>query len=447
MSLLLDALKRAEEAKKAQRDANEASPTSTGNEPLSLAPLDEQGFSVSEGEVPPPLMTRDKLPNISQSMSILPEDLSVPPQHQAKPVESVKRSSDNRPAKQSTQSASLASAQADRNTARQLFEAKAPNYDPRRPFYIVLGALGIFAVGAIAYFWYQLQPPAFASRKTTPPQSAVERTTEAHVASNTQSISNALAATGGASPETAAANDATAISVEPPTPPMRPAQSRATPAPRETLTAPTAPAQRDTRNADHITLIKSRPHGPSAAERGYTAFESGDLVAARTHYQAALTEDPLSRDALLGLAAIDMREQHYTSAEARYVRLLEIDPRDPYAHAGLIGLRGRSDPVATESRIKNLLAQRPDANVLHFTLGNQYATQGRWPEAQQAYFRAYSTDPANPDYAFNLAVSLDQLRQSKLALEYYRKALSLSSARPATFLPSQAEARIRELGR
>ena len=41
MSLLLDALKRAEEAKKAQRDANEASPTSTGNEPLSLAPCED----------------------------------------------------------------------------------------------------------------------------------------------------------------------------------------------------------------------------------------------------------------------------------------------------------------------------------------------------------------------------------------------------------------------
>ena len=442
MSLLLDALKRAEEAKKAQRDANEASPTSTGNEPLSLAPLDEQSdFGLSEGEVPPPLMTRDKLPNISQSMSILPEDFTVPLQHKTKSAESVKRSSDDRPAKQSTHSASLASAQADRNTARQLFEAKAPNYDPRRPFYIVLGALSIFAVGAIAYFWYQLQPPAFASRPTTPPQNTIERTTEARVASNTQSISNAaFATTAGASSGAAAANDATAIPVEP-------APLRLTPAPRDTFTAPTARAQRDTRNAEHITLIKSKPHGPSAVERGYTAFESGDLVAARTDYQAALTEDPLSRDALLGLAAIDMREQQYTSAEARYVRLLEIDPRDPYAHAGLIGLRGRSDPVATESRIKNLLAQRPDANVLHFTLGNQYATQGRWPEAQQAYFKAYSTDPANPDYAFNLAVSLDQLRQSKLALEYYQKALSLSSARPAAFLASQADARIRELNR
>jgi tetratricopeptide (TPR) repeat protein len=443
MSLLLDALKRAEEAKKAQRDANETSSTSTGNEPISLAPLDEQsGLGLSEGEVPPPLMTRDKLPNISQSMSILPEDFSVPLKGEEKRGENSRRPRTEHPTKQSARGASLASAQADRNTARQLFEAKAPNYDPRRPFYIMLGALGIFAVGAIAYFWYQLQPPAFASRQATPSQNAIERTTEARGASNTQSISNAaLAATAAASSTTATANDAAVIPVEPQAP------TRLTPAPRETLTAPTAPAQRDTRNADHITLVKSKPQGPSAVEQGYAAFEGGDLVAARSHYQAALTQDPLSRDALLGLAAIDMHEQHYTSAEARYVRLLEIDPRDPYAHAGLIGLRGRSDPVATESRIKNLLAQRPDANVLHFTLGNQYAIQGRWPEAQQAYFKAYSTDPANPDYAFNLAVSLDQLRQSKLALEYYQKALALASARPATFLPSQAEARIRELNR
>ncbi|HEY9380334.1 MAG TPA: hypothetical protein VIQ01_03720, partial [Burkholderiales bacterium] len=117
MSLLLDALKRAEEAKKAQRDANETSPTSTGNEPISLAPLDEQsGLGLSEGEVPPPLMTRDKLPNISQSMSILPEDFSVPLQGEEKRGENSRRPKTEHPTKQSARGASLAPAQADRNT-------------------------------------------------------------------------------------------------------------------------------------------------------------------------------------------------------------------------------------------------------------------------------------------------------------------------------------------
>jgi tetratricopeptide (TPR) repeat protein len=140
-----------------------------------------------------------------------------------------------------------------------------------------------------------------------------------------------------------------------------------------------------------------------------------------------------------------MRTQNYAAAEARYARVLEIDPRDPYAQAGMVTLRGRSDPVQAESRLKGLLATQPDANFLNFTLGNQYAAQSRWSEAQAAYFKAYTTDPDNPDFAYNLAVSLDQLRQPQLALEYYRKALAAAANRSAAFQRGQVESRIREL--
>ncbi|MGV3590440.1 MAG: tetratricopeptide repeat protein, partial [Gammaproteobacteria bacterium] len=50
-------------------------------------------------------------------------------------------------------------------------------------------------------------------------------------------------------------------------------------------------------------------------------------------------------------------------------------------------------------------------------LGNHYAAQGRWSEAQGAYYNALLTarrsagGPVHPDYAFNLAVSLEQLNQ------------------------------------
>ena len=49
-------------------------------------------------------------------------------------------------------------------------------------------------------------------------------------------------------------------------------------------------------------------------------------------------------------------------------------------------------------------------------LGNQLAQQGRWSEAQQEYFKAFASEPDNADFAYNLAVSLDHLRQPKLAL-------------------------------
>jgi tetratricopeptide (TPR) repeat protein len=46
----------------------------------------------------------------------------------------------------------------------------------------------------------------------------------------------------------------------------------------------------------------------------------------------------------------------------------------------------------------------------------------RWNDAQQAYFRAYSAEPDNPDILYNLAISLEHLRQNKLAAQYYAQA-------------------------
>jgi tetratricopeptide (TPR) repeat protein len=126
---------------------------------------------------------------------------------------------------------------------------------------------------------------------------------------------------------------------------------------------------------------------------------------------------------------------------------LQSDPPPSHAQAGLIALRAsRLDPLATESRVKGLLAADPGANVLYFTLGNQLAQQGRWAEAQQEYFKAFAADPDNADFAFNLAVSLDHMRQPRLALEYYRRAIALAEKRAASFDVAGARNRVAQLG-
>lgn len=182
-------------------------------------------------------------------------------------------------------------------------------------------------------------------------------------------------------------------------------------------------------------------------DQAYQAFQRGDLASSREGYQRVLAREPNSRDALLGMAAIDLRVGNLDSAETRYVRLLEMNPRDSHAIAGLVALRNQLDPVAVESRLKSMIASQPEAAHLHFSLGNQYARQSRWPEAQAAYFKAYSAEPENADYAFNVAVSLDQLQQRKPALGYYQRALELATGHPANFNRAQTQARIQDLSR
>ncbi len=177
--------------------------------------------------------------------------------------------------------------------------------------------------------------------------------------------------------------------------------------------------------------------------KAYQSFLSGDTGAAQQLYQKVLQQEPNNRDALLGLAAIALKHKQAGQAADYYGKLLDLDPADPEALAALIGLQGQTDPAQSESRLKKVLMQNPQADAAHFALGNLYAQQSRWAEAQQSYFRAYSIAPGNADYAFNLAVSLDHLNQGKLALDYYQRALAQPG--PANFDKSSVQTRIREL--
>ena len=177
--------------------------------------------------------------------------------------------------------------------------------------------------------------------------------------------------------------------------------------------------------------------------KAYQSFLSGDTGTAQQLYYKVLQQEPNNRDALLGMAAIALKQKQSGQAAAYYGKLIELDPADPEALAGLIGLQGQTDPAQSESRLKKVLMQNPQADAAHFALGNLYAQQSRWAEAQQSYFRAYSSAPGNADYAFNLAVSLDHLNQGKLALDYYQRALAQPG--PANFDKSSVQIRIKEL--
>jgi tetratricopeptide (TPR) repeat protein len=447
MSLLLEALKKAELAKQAAKEG---------------APATDE-----------PPFTRDRLPDISQPMEINSEDMRLAdPEPAPKPVERpvLELAPETPPLRESAPRAAAATRTAagessysppadaaysqsgesvERKQAQQLFDAKELDVNPRKPFYITLGALGLFALGTVGYFWYQLQPR---SAFNAPPPS-------------TQTAPPPVAAAPAALPDPQAAAAATAPAGTQPAEPSAPAQRAApaaepTPRPaarpnavfRRQDAAPdsapdeAAPQPRASRRESNITITPARVQSDPILEGAFDAFNAGDLARARGDYQQVLRYSPNSRDALLGLAAVETQAKRYDAAEAYYLRLLELDPRDALAQASLISLRGQSDPLV-ESRLKTMIASQPGVSFLHFALGNQYAAQGRWDEAQQSYFQAYTSDPEHPDFAYNLAVSLDRIHQTKPALEYYRRALALAADRPVSFDKAQVSNRVAQLER
>jgi tetratricopeptide (TPR) repeat protein len=309
------------------------------------------------------------------------------------------------------------------------------------PFYLAMGVLGVFALGTVGYFWYQLRTP-YGLVNANPPRPGGEAVVAAAETSVPAKPAAAPAAQGSIPGLPGSAPRPAAFSAPETAPAPKPAPSPVAPPARLIPDSP-GPERSTTLGA-----ARAAPQVHPKVESGYAAYLAGDLATARANYQDALREEPANRDALLGVAAIDVRSGRYEPAEAIYLRLLQSDPRDAHAHAALIELRaGRMDPLAAESRVKWLLANDPAADVLYFTLGNQLALQGRWAEAQQHYSKAFAADPDNADFAYNLAVSFDHLRQSRLALEYYGRALALAEKRAASFELAAARSRVQQLGR
>ncbi len=438
MSLLLEALKKAELAKQVARA--EAPPESE-SEPATRR-----------------VITREKLPDIAQSLEILTDDLpssesKAAEMAAARPELSLQGEETFGSAAQPILSTNEFARTAERAQAQQLFQVKEMDYNPRRPFYLTLGALALVGLGYAGYVWWQMRP-----RYSIPPAEMQARPVATPAQSATASASAAAPSEPAAAPALPAqapqapAPARTTVPGIPPIQPVRPPRPRSAVAPGASSTRPPSEVTGSVSPRAGDALASIAINASTLAvdpliEQAYQAFQRNDLVVARDRYQRALARDPTSRDALLGLAAIDVRSGELNSAESRYLKLLEIDPRDSHAVASLISLRGQLDPLAAESRLKSLISSQPEAALLHFSLGNQYAQQSRWAEAQAAYFKAHSVDPENADYAFNLAVSLDQLHQGKLALEFYQRALALTDTHAASFNPAHARLRVQELNK
>ena len=197
---------------------------------------------------------------------------------------------------------------------------------------------------------------------------------------------------------------------------------------------------------DRIAIRKrKRPdHVATSLERAYAAYLAGDVESAGQAYRTVLGHEPRNRDARLGLAAVAARAGRWAEAADHYATLLATHPADTAARAALIAI-AEKDPARAESRLKGLLRVEPEAAHLHFSLGSLYASQSRWPEAQQSWFSAYRLDRGNADHAYNLAVSLDHMSQPRSALGLYREALLLARSSPAGFEAEAVRRRIRAL--
>lgn len=432
MSLLMDALKRAETSKQeAQRAAagapgREAIPANADN--LSLEPL---AGAAADGKSLPDLAAH--IDALDAELAITPPPAPAPRRNAPPPAQPVV-SIELEP--------SLDSEEEKQAAARNAFTAKLLERPSRRPMWLALGTLGLATAGIGTYVFFQLQSMnsgtlAPGARNVAP---AAPRTTPPPVAPP-PAIPLTPPAAKGILPlnQASTATDRESASIFAPRHVASDQEARPEPTRRM--------AAADSSGTIPIRLTRTRSEPDANAQAGYAKLQGNQLDAARHDYEQALKTDPSNVDTLLALAAIAQRQGRSADADRYQQRALDADPRDPAAQAAVLGGTSGGDQMANESRLKSALAAHPESGPLNFALGNLYARQGRWSEAQQVYFNAVAADADNPDYLFNLAISLDHLRQPKLAAQHYRLALDAAQRRPAAFDRERVRLRLAELGR
>ena len=229
------------------------------------------------------------------------------------------------------------------------------------------------------------------------------------------------------------------------TPVVKPNSSK--PAAFKPKIAANPPATQRAKQKQAFTVQKTEIRDPINVllDRGWTSFQREEYGIADKAYTEVLQREAHNRDALLGVAAVAGKRGETEKAREYYLKLLELDPMDAYAHAGLASIAQVEGASLSEERIKQLIEKQPDSSHLQFVLGNLYAKQGKWPQAQQAYFSAWQGDSDNADYAFNLAISLDHLKKYTEAARFYASSIDLARDRKTGFTLDTVEKRLQQL--
>ncbi len=419
MSLLLDALKKAEAAKRREEESTVDSPVSPA-EPLPPAPVRITPAHELE-------LIDDEIAQAARFAGLdVPEPRSATPPPPPSGAEA----------------------------ARVLFDAKRPPLRERSPLVWLLAGAALLLLCVGAWVVWQIGLLENGHATTAAP---MHRPAAPSVAQEPTSPASPSTSATAATPQPAATPQVTRSPsgpdlLAPTAPTLSPQAASPKPAaPTESsrfLTGqiaavpPTSAAAPASATTVPIRITRNAPSVPKDVTDGFAAFNAGEFDLARAAYERALRADPRNPDALHGLAAL--AQQRGDEAQARMLlrRVADVDPADTSAQ---VALSENGDPAMQEARLLNIAATQPGSASAALALGNLYAAQTRWREAQQAYFNAFTLAPEQPDHAFNLAVSLDQLRQHRLALQYYREAVALRGQRAAAFDMQAVTARIEAL--
>lgn len=179
-----------------------------------------------------------------------------------------------------------------------------------------------------------------------------------------------------------------------------------------------------------ILYRKARAEGISSTtcsfNLGNCYFQSGDLPAAAAAYRSAIgTNDLVSTDALLNLAAVLYRLGNFGESIAAYRRGLAASPDNISAWLYLSEAYEKTgDYTGTQMALEKALSLRPDDVSIVYQLAETNVALHQNLAAIDLVKRAYALSPAETDFLFYLADLYTLSADTLNALAAYRQALS-----------------------
>lgn len=180
------------------------------------------------------------------------------------------------------------------------------------------------------------------------------------------------------------------------------------------------------KNASATENNMSNKQGESLQIRMFEAFEAliqGQYSASITLYKALEKDYADHVDVLFGIASAYHKSGQYRQARPYYERAIAIEPDRQDLMNNFLALLGKESPVNALLELQKLEKISPGFSPIPAQIGFIHFETGNYDEAAKALRRAVSIDEGNPQYLYNLAVTMDKLSRREEATYYYRKYL------------------------
>jgi tetratricopeptide (TPR) repeat protein len=158
-------------------------------------------------------------------------------------------------------------------------------------------------------------------------------------------------------------------------------------------------------------------------EKANALMNEGKLDEAEAAYRELIAKDPSIPQLHHNLAIVLTRKKDMAGAEAEYLKAVEVKPDYTDGYAGLTNLylaNGQADKAVDV--LGKAAAARPDDAKVQFNLGLAQFTKGALEPAGEAFAKAATLDPANPEphyYLGTIALSNNKPADCVSELEKY----------------------------